>query len=161
MTKFKFGDRVECIHASEDNPQKRGFFVREGRHPRGAMNAGPYVEITDGEGVFWTSSPEYVCHDNWQPLAGAPTDEDLRIWRHMCEAARKWKSCPPERQGERFGEVDDWWLTKAKLESDSPEIVGRLIADLKRCREALGRILLNGDEFSAVYRIAREALNGK
>jgi hypothetical protein len=49
---FKFGDIVENGWASDSNPTKRGFVVRMG-HRSGRMNAGPYVEMTDGNGKFW------------------------------------------------------------------------------------------------------------
>lgn len=49
---FKFGDIVENGWASDTNPTKRGFVVRVGNR-RGRMNAGPFVEMTDGKGAFW------------------------------------------------------------------------------------------------------------
>lgn len=45
---FKFGDKLENGYASEDNPTKRGYFVRFCR----AQNL-PCVEVTDGKGKFW------------------------------------------------------------------------------------------------------------
>lgn len=50
--KPRFGDIIENGWASEDNPTRRGFFVREGRRT-GRMNAGRYFEATDGAGKFW------------------------------------------------------------------------------------------------------------
>lgn len=48
----RFGDIIENGWASEDNPTRAGFFVREGRRT-GRMNAGRYYEVTDGAGKFW------------------------------------------------------------------------------------------------------------
>jgi hypothetical protein len=51
--KFKFGDLLENGWASDENPTKRGYFVRYFvRNSR--MNGGPVVEMTDGNGSFWT-----------------------------------------------------------------------------------------------------------
>jgi hypothetical protein len=53
----KFGDIVENGWASERNPTRVGFFVREGHRPLGRMNPGRYWQITDGKGKFWELSP--------------------------------------------------------------------------------------------------------
>lgn len=50
--KWVFSDRIENDAASYDNPTRFGFFVRRAVR-RGRLNAGPYVEITDGHGSFW------------------------------------------------------------------------------------------------------------
>ncbi len=50
---FKFGDIVENGWASDANPTKRGYFVRKGTTPRGQLNSGPWIELTDGKGKFW------------------------------------------------------------------------------------------------------------
>lgn len=55
--KAKFGDLVENGWASEANPTRTGYFVREFRRPHGRMNAGLTWEITDGNGKFWELSP--------------------------------------------------------------------------------------------------------
>lgn len=55
--KAKFGDLVENGWASEANPTRTGYFVREFRRPHGRMNAGLTWEITDGKGKFWELSP--------------------------------------------------------------------------------------------------------
>lgn len=52
---FQFGDVLENGWASDLNPQKRGFFVKQGVRT-GRLNPGPYVEITDGHGKFWQFS---------------------------------------------------------------------------------------------------------
>lgn len=55
--KAKFGDAVENGWASEANPTRVGYFVREFRRPRGQMNPGLTWEITDGNGKFWELMP--------------------------------------------------------------------------------------------------------
>lgn len=52
---FEFGQMIENGWASEDNPQRRGLFVRKGI-AKGRMNRGPYVVMTDGRGSFWRVS---------------------------------------------------------------------------------------------------------
>jgi hypothetical protein len=52
VTGPRFGDVVENGWASDGNPTRVGFFVREGRRT-GRMNRGRYFEVTDGEGKFW------------------------------------------------------------------------------------------------------------
>jgi hypothetical protein len=54
--KPKFLDLVENGWASEDNPLRVGIFIRRGVRPTGRMNPGPYFELTDGKGEFWTVS---------------------------------------------------------------------------------------------------------
>lgn len=51
----KFGDRITNPYASDDNPRKTGFFVREYRQ-KGKLNPGWFYEITDGKGKFWSTS---------------------------------------------------------------------------------------------------------
>lgn len=48
----RFGDIIENGWASERNPTRTGYFVREGRRT-GRMNPGRYFEVTDGAGKFW------------------------------------------------------------------------------------------------------------
>lgn len=55
--KAKFGDLVENGWASEANPTRVGFFVREFTRPRKQMNPGLTWEITDGNGKFWELKP--------------------------------------------------------------------------------------------------------
>lgn len=56
---LKFGDPVENIAASADNPVKRGFFVRRG-YNTGRMNAGAWIEYTDGKGQFAKTPPDNI-----------------------------------------------------------------------------------------------------
>jgi hypothetical protein len=56
LLRAKFGDLVENGWASEENPTRKGFFVREAKRT-GKLNAGRYWEITDGKGKFWELSP--------------------------------------------------------------------------------------------------------
>ena len=58
---FKFGDAVTNIYASEDNPIKHGFFVRRGFNSS-FMNHGPYVEYTNGIGIFTRCHPDVLIH---------------------------------------------------------------------------------------------------
>jgi hypothetical protein len=48
----RFGDLIVNGWASESNPTRVGYFVREGRRT-GRMNPGRYFEVTDGNGKFW------------------------------------------------------------------------------------------------------------
>lgn len=50
-----FGDVIENGWASQDNPKRYGFFVRQGCR-RGKMNPGPFYVLTDGWGKFWDVS---------------------------------------------------------------------------------------------------------
>jgi len=91
----RFGDPVMGIWASPDNPQRIGMFVRKGRRT-GRMNAGPYWEVTDGEGHFWEyptrsvvatsgyADPDYPAH-----LARLATRDDVPCapWCATCPAA--------------------------------------------------------------------------
>lgn len=58
--KPKFGDLVENGWASEGNPTRRGFFVREFRRT-GRLNPGLTWEITDGKGKFWEFKPSVIA----------------------------------------------------------------------------------------------------
>lgn len=57
-----FGELVTNPHASEDNPRKHGYFVREGVR-KGRLNPGRYYELTDGKGDFWTIQKRDVESD--------------------------------------------------------------------------------------------------
>jgi len=73
--KPRFGDLVENGWASEENPTRRGFFVREGKRT-GRMNAGTYWEITDGKGKFW-ECPLGADHKlTWAPTARPTSDKE-------------------------------------------------------------------------------------
>jgi hypothetical protein len=109
MTEMKFGAPVENISASEDNPMKRGFFVR--KMPR---FGGPVIEYTNGHGDFSITTPDNLrcsqggntSHDlscaadflddievdadgkcNWTEVANAQT--------HIRAALRCWSAAPP------------------------------------------------------------------
>jgi len=53
--KFTFGQLVINPWASDDNPTKRGYFVRIVTIPSGQCNSGTLYECTDGKGKFWQS----------------------------------------------------------------------------------------------------------
>lgn len=72
--RYKFGDRVEMIAASHDNPEKFGFFIRQGRSTA-RMNGGPYVEMTDGKGKVWRCPP-----DNVRPAPTTPPAPTAGPW---------------------------------------------------------------------------------
>lgn len=57
--KPSFGDGIENGYASEDNPTRRGFFVRAFKRT-GRMNPGLTWEITDGAGKFWEVQPAVI-----------------------------------------------------------------------------------------------------
>lgn len=57
---MKFGDPIENVWASPDNPTKYGFFVRTIKRLGRVMNAGMWVEMTDGNGEFWEVNPEAI-----------------------------------------------------------------------------------------------------
>ena len=59
---LRFGDPVVNTSASDDNPQKRGFFVRR-IHRSGRMNPGTFIEVTDKRGKFWTIKAEAIQPD--------------------------------------------------------------------------------------------------
>jgi len=61
MGKLKpsFGDVVENGWASDDNPTRRGFFVRAFKRA-GRMNPGLTWEITDKLGKFWEIQPAFI-----------------------------------------------------------------------------------------------------
>jgi hypothetical protein len=55
----KFGDVIENGWASENNPTRRGYFVREFVR-RGRLNPGRTWQITDGRGRFWEFKPSDI-----------------------------------------------------------------------------------------------------
>lgn len=65
--KPRFGDLVENGWASEENPTRRGFFVREIRN--GARRT---WEITDGNGKFWRCPLDSDHKLTWAPAAPPP-----------------------------------------------------------------------------------------
>ena len=71
----QFGDIIENGWASDDNPTRTGFFVREGRRT-GKMNPGHYFEVTDGAGKFWELP---VDKDHKITVYAGPVREHLRV----------------------------------------------------------------------------------
>lgn len=86
----KFGDLIENGYASEDNPTRRGYFVRAFRRT-GKLNAGLTWEVTDRKGKFWTlpvhgndrlivtPAPDQdkegpAIPEGWRPIETAPLD---------------------------------------------------------------------------------------
>lgn len=61
-TKLKFGDPVIGISASDDNPHKRGYFVRR-FYRQAVVNRGWTIEATDGNGDFWTCAESNIQPD--------------------------------------------------------------------------------------------------
>ncbi|MGG3452539.1 hypothetical protein, partial [Paenibacillus rhizolycopersici] len=47
---FKFGDLIENHYASEDNPRRKGIFIKK--------NSKGHFEMTDGKGSFWLSAAD-------------------------------------------------------------------------------------------------------
>jgi len=64
--KPKFGDRMRNPWAGEGNPQRDGYFVREGRRT-GNLNPGRYYEFTDGNGKFWELRAQFPFFVDTQP----------------------------------------------------------------------------------------------
>lgn len=83
--KPSFGDLVENGWASENNPTRRGFFVREYVRT-GKLNAGRTWEITDRRGKFWTIEPWTVSEDG--RLTVTPAAQALRSQPSVEEVAR-------------------------------------------------------------------------
>ena len=52
MSEPRFGDWMQGVYASEDNPHKYGIYVRT-IYRRGGMNPGKHYQLTDGNGSFW------------------------------------------------------------------------------------------------------------
>jgi hypothetical protein len=86
-----FGDTVENGWASEDNPTRQGFFVREFKRI-GRLNPGRTWEITDGRGKFWEINPHYIAEDDRLKVTAAllrrqPTVEEVAsiIHQALCD----------------------------------------------------------------------------
>ncbi|MNO55015.1 hypothetical protein D3C76_454980 [compost metagenome] len=47
---FIFGDLIENHYASEDNPRRKGIFIKK--------NSKGHFEMTDGKGSFWLSASD-------------------------------------------------------------------------------------------------------
>lgn len=66
--KPKFGDLMRNPLASEGNPQRDGYFVREICRT-GLVNSGLYYEFTDAKGKFWQSRAQFAFCIDAQPSA--------------------------------------------------------------------------------------------
>lgn len=73
MSKFKFGEKLLSIHASERNPHRVGMFVRSYTRT-GRLNPGQFVELTDGKGDFWDTWEKNVI-PFVEPLYAPPESE--------------------------------------------------------------------------------------
>lgn len=72
--KPKFGDLMRNPWASENNPQRDGYFVRE-RRQGGRFNPGHYYEFTDKCGKFWETQAKYAFFIDTQPEASNPAQD--------------------------------------------------------------------------------------
>lgn len=74
MGSLVFGDLVENGAASIDNPQRYGYFVRRG-YRDGKLNPGPFVEMTDARGKFWTCKGDLLVKIGAKTLAPLPSHD--------------------------------------------------------------------------------------
>lgn len=60
ISKFtpRFGDMLRGIWASEQNPQRDGFYVETTSHRAGRFHTRRYYRCTDGQGNFWEYPPD-------------------------------------------------------------------------------------------------------
>lgn len=58
----RFGEPVENLMASTQNPLRIGLFVEVIKRPRGGANPGRWWRLTDGHGEFWLTNPANCCH---------------------------------------------------------------------------------------------------
>lgn len=63
---FKFGDKVQNMCASDDNPQRTGLFVKS-YTMKGVRNPGKYATMTNGSGKFWDIGFEAIEPLGWLP----------------------------------------------------------------------------------------------
>ena len=54
----KFGDLLRNTMASESNPHRDAYFIREVHRSGGGVNPGRWFEMTDGKGETWLSNPQ-------------------------------------------------------------------------------------------------------
>lgn len=54
----KFGDLLRNTMASESNPRRDAYFIREVLRSGGGVNPGRWFEMTDGKGETWLSNPQ-------------------------------------------------------------------------------------------------------
>lgn len=126
--KARFGDTIENGWASEDNPTRVGFFVREGRRT-GRMNAGRYFEVTDGHGKFW-ELPLGTGHKITVHPAARATPPDMVLVKREAIGPRPakyvCKGCPayepkdwrePSGDGETYDTGQYAWCNAARHKS--------------------------------------------
>jgi len=66
-----FGDLMRGVHASADNPQRDGYYVRTICRT-GRLNPGKFYELTDKRGRFWRyPSKGVVFVDGSGPTVGS------------------------------------------------------------------------------------------
>ena len=111
--KPQFGDEVENGWASENNPTRRGFFVREFVRS-GKLNPGRTWEITDGKGNFWELQPSYI-------------GERLKVSPAAREESRPDPRPSPVGREEvaRVIDPEAWWAENPLLQSAPDRIDAR------------------------------------
>jgi hypothetical protein len=72
---YSFGDIVVNGYAGEDHPRRRGIVVRQAYHT-GPFNSGPYIELTDGKGIFWRCM---LSNDRLEKVGSLFCDNDLAV----------------------------------------------------------------------------------
>lgn len=78
----KFGDLVENGWASEENPTRRGYFVRA-YTTTGRMNPGLHWQITDKRGKFWDLQPRAIADRlTVTPCQEGSAEDDGAAMRH-------------------------------------------------------------------------------
>ncbi|MFP5513276.1 MAG: hypothetical protein ACLGJC_09370, partial [Alphaproteobacteria bacterium] len=116
--KYKFGDRIEMIAASHDNPHKFGFFIRR-IHRSGRMNPGAFFEVTDGNGEVWFTPPDNVRAAPASPSAAQPAATTVPGWRmvpidpnvHMIGALSEYTDEP----------IEAWYAALAHVVHSQPD----------------------------------------
>ena len=107
--KPKFGDRIRGIYASEQNPERDGFYVETIRCT-GRLNNGTHYRCTDGHGHFW----EYPV-DSTELLAPEPAGKDVEAlvalrdgdWPKLIALAQRW-GCLPTKHGANDPKEYEW-----------------------------------------------------
>lgn len=88
MNHPKFGDRIEGVYASRDNPLKFGTFVCLVKRRHGAMNPGTYYRVTNERGDFWEYPAEScINHGSQREAAVAKLVEDMKAIREALDDA--------------------------------------------------------------------------
>jgi hypothetical protein len=60
IKEFQFGDVFINPYASDNNPRKKGYFVKRIIRKKGMINPGLHYEFTDKKGDFWLISEEVL-----------------------------------------------------------------------------------------------------